>query len=95
MYAVWVKMLKEDARGSIDPALLDDPRVTHFWDGRRVLGRWFAETEDRLAEVIWDSFFVYGPEARWRAMPLPLLGAGFPVVRHKGELRSCLFPLLA
>ena len=94
LYAVWIPMLKEDKRGCIDPALFADPRALRFWDGRRVLGRWFAETEDRLARVAWDSFFLYGPEARWRLKPSPLLRSGFPVLHFKSDLNEALRPLL-
>jgi len=94
LYAVWIRMLKEDKRAAIDGSLFDDPRAVRFWDGDQALGRWFAQTEDRLTRVVWDSFFLYGPEARWRLKPSPLLRAGFPVLHFKGDLKEALWPLL-
>ncbi|MEE9324499.1 MAG: hypothetical protein V3U90_02965 [Dehalococcoidia bacterium] len=45
VYTVWLPMMPGDSREKVPEAqkLLDDPRVSHFWDGKRELARWFKE----------------------------------------------------
>lgn len=96
---VWLPMFPGDSRpgAARAVALVDDPRVTHVWDGARAAGRWFMRVVadvPRLAGrrvfrfgVVWDTYLLYGPEAGWRARgPAPLLVAGAPVVHDKTQL---------
>jgi hypothetical protein len=97
VYTVWMPMLTTDAREEWDASELPDDRVTHFWDGDRVLGTWLAERDvggSGFAGVVWDAFFVFGPEAGWGTEPGPLLGAGAPVIDDTDELDKVLLPLL-
>lgn len=90
-------MLGPDSRASIETGLLDDPRVTHFWDGERVVGRWFAETDvggAARSSIVWDAYFLFGPNASWNQRPAPLAGTGAPVVSTTGALERELRPLL-
>ena len=45
VYVVWLSMLSGDTQDRLSEAeeRLDDPRVTHFWDEERSLGRWVKE----------------------------------------------------
>jgi hypothetical protein len=89
-------MVLEDSKSRWKPDLLNDPRVTHFWDEKRVLGRFFAAQSDPPPRcgVQWDAFFVYGPEASWEEVPRPLQGFGRTVMRAREKLRAILMPLL-
>jgi hypothetical protein len=97
VYTVWLPMLATDARAEWDSSVLADERVTHFWDGDRLVGTWLAERDvggSGFAGIVWDAFFVFGPEAAWGAEPGPLRGAGAPVVNDTAELEKALLPLL-
>ena len=83
MYAIWFNMFPGDARDRWRPALLADPRVLHFWDDARSIGRLFFKTLPRLAarqapgtielegDVLWDAYLLFGPDARWDADDSP------------------------
>lgn len=97
VYTVWLPMLATDARSEWDPGVLADERVTHYWDGERIAGTWLADHDvggGGFAGIVWDAFFVFGPEAGWGTEPGPLLGAGAPVIDDTEELEDTLLPLL-
>ena len=89
-------MLATDSRESWSPALLDDPRVRHFWDPGKVVGRWFAQHPElgdcELGNrgIAWDAFYLFGPDARWEDAPQPVLVAGCPIVREEARLLAGL-----
>lgn len=95
VFAVSFDMLMTDSRAGWSAETLHDPRVVHLWDGERALGRWFAE-QPRLRErglvgdgVMWDTWLLFGPDARWSADgPGPLSGAGHTIVRTRRQLRE-------
>jgi hypothetical protein len=90
-------MLSTDARSEWEESAMPDPRVTHFWDGDRTVGRWLAEQDAGglgSAGVVWDAYFLYGPDAAWDDVPRPLLASGAPVVYETDALASALEPLL-
>ena len=89
-------MLGGDSRSGWRSGATPDPRVTHLWDGGRVASQWFAEKVDGEQGFAWDTYFLYGPQARWEgdAAPEPLIGRGGTVVRKKEELQAELAPLL-
>jgi hypothetical protein len=97
VYTVWLPMLVTDARSEWRRSALPDERVRHFWDGERVVGRWLAD-EDLgglgSAGVVWDAFFVFGPDATWDDVPRPLLASGAPVIDDTASLEAALSPLL-
>ena len=39
VYAVWFNMVRTDRKSRWKPELMDDDRVTHYWDEGRKLGR--------------------------------------------------------
>jgi hypothetical protein len=90
-------MLGPDSRAAIDTALIGDRRVTQFWDENRVVGRWLADAgvgDVEASGVVWDAYYVFGPEATWNERPGPVTGFGAPVVSERDELERELAPLL-
>ena len=90
-------MLATDSRAEVEMGLLGDPRARHFWDEQRVVGRWLAEAgvgEPPSSGVVWDAYFLFGPDAVWDERPAPLAGRGAPVVSSTDALERDLRPLL-
>lgn len=76
---------------------LTDGRVAHFWDEQKVVGRWFANQvspDDADGGIVWDAYYLYGPEAEWASTPPPLIAGGGTVRGKFGELNEKLVPLL-
>ena len=97
VYAVWFSMVRGDKRSAFNPRLLTDPRVTHLWDEEKIVGRWFGENfelEGCDNEVLWDAFFVFGPDAVWMNKPGPLENCGFPIFKERRTLHDCVKGLL-
>ena len=97
VYAVWLPMLATDARSEWRRSALPDDRVRHFWDEDRVVGRWLADEDvGGLGSpgIVWDAFFVFGPDATWDDVPRPLLASGTPVIGAAPKLDAALEPLL-
>jgi hypothetical protein len=90
-------MLATDARSEVDTGFIGDPRVAQFWDEERVLGRWLAETGvggAASSSIVWDAYFLFGPNAEWNERPAPLVGVGEPVISNTGSLERQLAPFL-
>ena len=47
VYAVWFDVLTGDDRSQWKSNLLNDPRVTEYWDDAQSVGRWFASSAIR------------------------------------------------
>ena len=97
VYVVWLPMLAPDSRSEVDAELLPGPRVTHFWDENRIIGRWLASTglgEPGYSGVVWDAYYLFGPDAVWNERPAPLAGFGTPVISATGSLEAELRKLL-
>jgi hypothetical protein len=92
-------MLSTDGRDEIDTGLLADSRVRQFWDEERVSGRWFADSSvGELGDqggIVWDAFYVFGPDAAWNEEPGPVAGDGTPVISETSRLESALAAHLA
>lgn len=90
VYAVWLPMLATDARSEWDPSLLDDPRVQHFWDERRVAGEWLADPDhidlDYPGPIVWDAYLLFRPGARWQDSPTELASAGWTLIGTADKL---------
>jgi hypothetical protein len=99
VYAVWLPVLRTDARWTWRSDRLDDWRVTQFWDSEDEIGRWFMKnvTHRVRAEkkIEWDAYFLYAAGAKWASVPEPLTSWGRPVLETGGELRQNLLPLLS
>lgn len=93
---MWFNMLPADARERWDPSLLTDPRVVHYWDAEAEIGRWFGEHRDEIGfsyfsgAVVWDAYLLFGPDAEWREVPVPLESFGFTVLADKEELADAI-----
>jgi len=99
VYVVWFSMIATAARGAWrwTGNVITDPRVMHFWDDTKVVGRRFAvqETPAEIdAGIVWDAYFLYGPEAEWKTEPEPLVSWGATVLDEYHTLESNLVPLL-
>ncbi len=94
VYAVWLPMRFTDKYSRAGARVLSDARVKHFWDGEKVIGRWFADEEGYSGQVAWDIYFLYGPEATWDLAPAPLVNSGVTVFGKRKELLQTLLPLL-
>jgi len=87
-------MLGGDAREDWDGTVMSDPRVMHFWDGERQIGQWFAEQVEGYRGVSWDTYYLYGPNAKWETVPSPLVGSGGTIYRKREALEMQLSTLV-
>ena len=87
VYVVWFDMLAGDSRQLVDTRVLNDPRATNYYDSRRVIGAWYAQ---QLGEegIVWDAYFLYGPDAAWSTTPGQLLSSGRNVVGSRDDLAA-------
>lgn len=98
VYAVWFSMIPTDARSrwGWTGGILDDPRVVHYWDENKKVGRFFAnkdaDTDD--PDVVWDAYYLYGSEAQWLTKPEPLVSTGATILDEFDGLKNGLTPLL-
>jgi hypothetical protein len=94
VYAVWLPMLWTDNRRWWNGTNMPDRRVTHYWDGDRKVGQWFASQVDGYEGVSWDSYYLYGPAATWDAVPSPLAGSGGTIHAEGNTLEAQIRALL-
>jgi hypothetical protein len=93
VYAVWLPMLATDSRRRWSASNLPGASVSQYWDGDRAVGTWLADHDVGglgFAGVVWDAFFLFGPNAHWIGEPAPLLASGSPVVSETGSLERAL-----
>ena len=92
-------MVATDSRSRWPAGLLDDPRVRHWWDEKKVVGRWYGRHPDYGDDpdlVAWDVFFLYGPDSRWgETGPSGLASWGYPIVEAREKLRRDLLAMRA
>ena len=93
VYAVWFDMLAGDSRQLVDTRVLNDSRVTNFYDHNKTVGAWFSEHLDREKGIMWDAYFLYGPDASWATEPGPLLSSGRPVIGSSADLAAAFHKL--
>jgi len=94
VYAVWLPMLAGDARDEWNGITMPDPRVTHFWDGEMEIGQWFARHVDGYQGIAWDVYYLYGPDAKWEAIPAPVAGSGSTIYGEREALKMQVATLL-
>ncbi len=99
VYAVWFNMLANDSRSKWPPNLLTDARVIHRWDEPKTLGTWYGQRTSSIrlqltpdskwgdGEVLWDSFLLYGANARWDDVPTDLIHWGRTIVAGRETLK--------
>ena len=88
VYVVWFDMLPADSRDLVDRKVLNDRRATNYYDPDRVVGAWFATHVDSEDGIVWDAYFLYGPDASWTANPSPLLSSGGTVIGSSSALAA-------
>jgi hypothetical protein len=93
VYVVWLPVMPLDARFDVADLLVDG-RATHFWDNGQLVSEALGTAYGSPGRLVWDAFFVFGPDASWEAGPPRPLGSGSPVVDHLVTLRSLLDPYL-
>jgi hypothetical protein len=84
-------MLVTDARSRWDESTV--PSARHYWDARRIVGRWLADQDLGglgYAGVVWDAYFLFGRDAHWLDRPAPVLASGSPVISSTGLLIRAL-----
>lgn len=86
VYVVWLDVLAGDSRALVDRRVLNDPRVSNFYDPTRLVGTWFADRSNGRAGIAWDAYFLYGRDATWASEPGPLLSSGSTVIGSSGDL---------
>lgn len=74
--AIWMPVLASDnaEEGKKAERLLADPRVTHYWDADRTLGKLYGKQLELPLdrELAWDIYFVFAPGVRWEeGLPEP------------------------
>ena len=65
-----------------------DPRVTHYWDSRRVVGarykNWVPSSVSGPIE--WDAYYLYPADAEWTGDAPPMhLVAGRPILETRRD----------
>lgn len=89
MYVVWLPMLPTDARDRWNSKLIDDPRASHYWNGPRSVGAWFADNLSAcpsLGAVAWDAIYIFDADASWDGDALAQKGCATPVYSHTAEI---------
>jgi hypothetical protein len=98
VFAVWLPMLAGDSRSAWDSNVLDDPRVSEFWDGSRIAGKWFAEQQigglGGPGGIVWDAYYAFPSSSTWTKEPSELLTAGSDIIDNVSRLENSLVPLL-
>ena len=90
VYAIWLPMLWTDSRERWNGNTMPDARVRHYWDGDRVVGEWFAARVEGFEGVVWDAYYLYGPEATWEQLPFPTAGSGGTIYGQRHLLEAQL-----
>lgn len=91
VYAVWYDMFPGDSKQRWPHSLLDDPRIHHYWDEQRLLGKWYGEHPDYLdtpGRVYWDAYILYGPDTVWESAPNGVLSWGGTIVENRQNIKK-------
>ena len=91
---VWFDMLPGDSRYLVDRRVLNDPRVTNYYDPNKVVGAWFGEHSDEGGGIVWDAYYLYGADAVWTTEPGPLISSGGSVIGSSEDLAAAFDRLL-
>ncbi len=89
IYAVWVPFVG-GSQDAIDLSILGDAHVTQYWDGGAITSDWFEQNVTKNGFPTYDIYFLYGAEARWKAIPDPLVSSGTTVIGQSDQLLSAL-----
>ena len=105
VYAIWTPALPADGPSDVDPSVLTDSRVSHFWDVGGGVGKWFAEQPQYVKESIegpiaFNFYSLHAEEAQWDEAPAPLASFGGgatngTIMRFRGEINRDVNRLLS
>lgn len=91
VYAVWFAMYPGDDRDDWPRDLLSDPRVIHFWDEEKQLGKFYKkhfDMTDYAPEALWDAYILYDREATWESAPSEPVIVGSTIVSTREHLAA-------
>lgn len=88
-------MLWTDARATWNGMTMSDNRVKHFWDGNALIGKWFAEEIEGYRGIVWDVYYLFGPDATWNEIPSAMIGSGGTIYDERETLKRLVGTLLA
>ena len=98
VYVIWFSMIPTDTRSRWNwtGGILDDSRVLHYWDDKKSVGRFYAgkDPESNDPDVVWDTFYLYGSDAKWIEKPDRELATGMTVRNEFDTLKTAVLPLL-
>jgi hypothetical protein len=90
-------MLASDTPAAFPAAkkVMPDRRVKHYWDSERAAGRWFKENvpNDYDKPILWDAFYLYGPDAVWKDVPAAFITSGRTILEDRRNLPEGLAKL--
>jgi hypothetical protein len=96
VYAIWAPFHGAGQQSAnLWEQVLPDPRVLQYWDGVSLASRWFAKNVQHSSLPVLDSYFLYGPGARWASTPGPLVSSGSSVIGRASDLKAAITALLA
>jgi hypothetical protein len=91
-------MLAGDSRSAWDSNVLNDRRVTEFWDGKRIAGKWFAEKQigglGGPGAIVWDAYYAFPSNSTWTRQPSSVLATGSDIIDNVDGLEENFIPLL-
>jgi len=98
VFAIWLPMLAGDSRSAWDSNVLKDPRVSEFWDGNRIAGKWFAEQQigglGGPGGIVWDAYYAFRSSSAWTRQPSRVLATGSDIIDNVNGLEHNFIPLL-
>lgn len=74
VYVVWIPALfADDQEDAVEAAAeFADPRVSHFWDKRKEVGKSFGRTLE-IPIMAWDVYLLFGESAQFGVdAPMPM-----------------------
>jgi len=90
VYAVWYEMYPGDSPKDFPSArqTMPDPRVRHYWDKKKMTGRWFQANvpSNYRQPIMWDAYYLYDADAEWGQTPGPLVSHGRTILETRKEL---------
>jgi hypothetical protein len=90
VYAIWYEMYPGDSPKAFPAAkkIMPDTRVQHFWDQPKTTGKWFRANvpSDYTGKIMWDAYYLYGPDATWAATPGAPISWGRTILETRKEL---------
>ena len=91
-------MLAGDSRSAWDSNVLHDPRVSEFWDGNRIAGKWFADHQlgglGGPGSIVWDAYYAFSGNSTWTTQPTGVLATGSDIIDNVSGLEHNFAPLL-